>query len=62
MVSHPVDISAAFSRAFEVAGTDQVCDDALGGALGDIQQGGHISDADLWIARNEQEQIAVVRE
>ena len=62
MGSHPVDISAPLSLAIEVTRADQVGNDALSSALGDVQQGGHISDAYTWIARNEQEQIAVVRE
>ena len=61
MASHPVDISAPLSLAIEITRADQVGDDALGSALGDVQLGGHISDAYLWVARNEQEQIAVVR-
>jgi len=62
MASHPVDISAPLSLALEVTRADQVGDDALGSSLGDVQQGGHISDAYTRIARNEQQQVAVVRE
>jgi hypothetical protein len=62
MGSHPVDISSAVSLAIEVTRADEVSDDALGGTLGDLQRGGHISDAYVWIARNKQEQIAMVRE
>jgi hypothetical protein len=62
MRSHPVDISSALSLTIEVTRADEVSDDALGGTLGDLQRGGHISDAYLWIVCNEQEQIAVVRE
>ena len=53
MASHPVDISAPLSLAVEVTRADQVGDDALGSALGDVQLGGHISDAYLWVASNE---------
>ncbi len=62
MVSDPVDVSPPFALTIEITRADQVGDDALGGALGDVQQGGHISDPYMWIARNQQEQIAVVRE
>ena len=62
MASHPVDISAPLSLAIEVTRADQVGDDALGGALGDVQQGGHISDTYTRIASDEQEHIAMVRE
>ena len=62
MRSYPVDISAPLSLAIQVTRADQVGNDALRRALGDVQQGGHVSDAYPWIAGDEQEQIAVVGE
>jgi hypothetical protein len=62
MASHPVDISAPFSLAIEVTRADQVSDDALRGTLGDVQQSGHISDANTRVTGDEKKQIAVVRE
>ena len=62
MASHPVDISVPLSLAIEVTRADQVGDDALGSALGDVQLGGHISDANARVTCNQEEQIAVVRE
>ena len=61
MVSHTVDIPPPLSLAIEVTRADQVGDDALGSALGYVQQGGHISDAYLGVSGNEQKQVAVVR-
>ena len=62
MVSHPVDISTAFSRAIEVPGADQVGNNALGGTLGDVEKNREIPNANPGVPGDQEERVAVICE
>ena len=43
---HSVDVSPSLAFALDVPGGGQVSDDALSCSLGDVEQGGDVSDTD----------------
>jgi hypothetical protein len=57
-----VVVSAADSFAFDVAGFDEVGDDALGGSLGDSNAVGDVTGSRVWVAVEAEEDLGVVRE
>jgi hypothetical protein len=57
-----VAVSAADSFAFDVAGFDQVGDDALGRSLGDSDPLGDVTESRVWIALDAKKNLGVVRE
>ena len=62
MRSHVVKVSTPLPLAFDVSGTGKVGDNALGGAFGDIQQVGNVSDTNSRITGDQQQRVAVVGE
>jgi hypothetical protein len=57
-----VVIASTDSFAFDVAGFDQVGDDALRGALGDPDDQGDVPEADVRVALDAEQHLGVVRE
>ena len=55
-----VEVSPAIADPVEVAGGDEVADDALGGPLSDPDPFGHVTQADAWIAGNADQGVRVV--
>ena len=57
-----VPIAAADTLALEIAGVDEVVDDALGRSLGDADRGRDVPHADIGISLNGQQHLRVARE
>lgn len=57
-----VVVAAADAVALDVAGVDQVGDDALCGALGDADHLGDVTEADVGVALDAEQHLGVVRE
>ena len=62
VVPDAVDVPPPSALAVDVASPRQVRDDALRSSLRDVEQRGDLSDSDLWIARDEEQRVAVIRE
>jgi hypothetical protein len=60
-VDHVV-VSSSDSAPFDDVGLDEVCDDSLGRSLGDSDRLGDVSEPDVWVLRDAQEHLCVVRE
>ena len=60
--SHPVDVAAAPAFAVDVSRPGEIGDEALGRALGDLQAGGEVADADLTVLRNQEQGLGVIRQ
>jgi hypothetical protein len=57
-----VAIPAAFFDASDIPSFDKVTDDRLGGALGDAHEFGDVAGAEIWVARETNQDMAVVGE
>ncbi len=57
-----VDVPAPLPLTIEVPRADQVGDNALGGALGDVEKVREISNANSWVTGDQEERVAVIRE
>ena len=62
MGSHVVEVSTPLPLTIDVPRTGKVGDNALGGALGDLQQVGDVSDTNSRIAGDQKQGVAVVCE
>ena len=60
--SDAVVVSTADSFALDVAGFDEVGDDALGGSLGDTNALGDVTESRVRVAMDAEEDLGVVRE
>ena len=60
--SDAVAVSTADSFALDVAGFDEVGDDALGGSLGDTNALGDLTESRVRVAVDTEEDLGVVRE
>jgi hypothetical protein len=60
--SHAVDVPPSLPFAVDVPGLDQIGNDALRGAFGDVEKDGDVSYANASIPGYQQERVAVIRE